>query len=291
MSKLNADGIRTAISQIEQRRNSRVLVLAATHLDLDLLPQLFSELQRVGPVRQLDVVLQSRGGEINAVRRIAMLLRSYCEELHVLVPYFCQSAATLLALAADQVVAGELAMFSPVDPHLHGSGMGEAETAVSSLDICKFKDMAADWFGVNSEQSQTALLTTLCEQLFPPTLTAFYRASTEVQAIGEQLLQWQLPEYSSEKRAAMIRHLLTGYHSHHFALSGTEMQNLGFKVKREADVEPLLWEISTCLQKAVGDSIGQNGEDTRLDAVLLSSSMSYLRTQQPESIRPVWIQE
>ncbi|WP_240224364.1 SDH family Clp fold serine proteinase [Rheinheimera hassiensis] len=290
MSKLNADGVRSAISQIEQRRNSRVLVLAATHLDLDLLPQLYNELQRLGRVKRLDLVLQSRGGEINAVRRIAMLLRSYCDELHVLVPYFCQSAATLLALAADQIVAGELAMFSPVDPHLHGSGMGEAETAVSSLDICKFKEMAADWFGMNSEQSQAALLTTLCEQLFPPTLTAFYRVSTEVQVIGEQLLQWQLPEHSSEKRAAMIRNLLTGYHSHHFALSGTELQNLGFKVKREAEIEPLLWSISLSLQEAIGEKTGFNN-DARLEAVLLSSSKSYLRTQQPENIRPVWIQE
>src|SRR3989338_1865805 len=122
MSFLRATDFRSTLAQIEQRRDSKVLVLAATNLDLDLLPQLYNELQASGPVRQLDLVLQSRGGEVNASRRIAMLLRSYCEQLHVLVPFYCQSAATLLALAADQIIAGELAMFSPIDPHLHGSG-------------------------------------------------------------------------------------------------------------------------------------------------------------------------
>lgn len=291
MSKLNVEAVRIAIKQIEQQRNSQVLVLSAMHLDLDVLPPLYNELQRLGPVRQLDIVLQCRGGEVNAVRRIAMLLRSYCEELHILVPYFCQSAATLLAFAADQIIAGELAMFSPVDPHLHGSGMGQAETAISSLDICKFKDMAKDWFGIDSEQNQAALLATLCEQLFPPTLTAFYRANAEVQAVGEQLLKWQLPECSSETRATMVRSLLTGYHSHHFALSGAELQTFGFKVRRETETEPLIWNISMFLQQVVGERLSTSDNDARLEAVIFSRSGSYLKAAQPDKIRPVWMQE
>ena len=291
MSFLRATDFRSTLAQIEQRRDSKVLVLAATNLDLDLLPQLYNELQASGPVRQLDLVLQSRGGEVNASRRIAMLLRSYCEQLHVLVPFYCQSAATLLALAADQIIAGELAMFSPIDPHLHGSGAGETETAISSLDICKFKDMAADWFGLNSEQSQTALLTTLCEQLFPPTLTGFYRANTEVQAIGEQLLQWQLPELSSAQRAAMIRNLLTGYHSHHYALSGQEMQHLGFKVKRDPELEALLWRLSLPLQQSVGAGTRQSADDAWIDAALISLDRTCLRVNKSDQLKSVWQQE
>lgn len=289
MLRQDIEQVRTAIRQIEKQRNSKVLVLAATHLDLDLLPQLYCELKRLGRVEQLDLVLQSRSGEINAVRRIAMLLRNYCEKLHVLVPYFCQSAATLLALAADQIIAGELAIFSPIDPHLHGSGAGEAETAISSIDIFKFKEMAADWFELDSESHQRVLLNVLCEHLFPPTLTAFFRANKEVQVIGEQLLQWQLPELSSEKRTAMIQNLLTGYHSHHFALSGSEMQRLGFRVKQDSDIEPLLWTVSALLQNAIGEEFSQSEDYSRLDSVLLSNSQSYFKVRQQERIRPVWI--
>jgi len=288
MPKLITAEFRSTLTQIEQLRDSKVLVLAATNLDLDLLPQLYNELQRSGPVRQLDLVLQSRGGEVNASRRIAMLLRSYCEELTILVPYFCQSAATLLALAADQIIAGELAMFSPIDPHLQGSGAGESETAISSLDICKFKDMAADWFGLSSGPEQTTLLTTLCEQLFPPTLTAFYRTSTEVQVIGEQLLQWQLPEVAGEVRAEMVRNLLTGYHSHHYALSGKEMQQLGFKVRRAPQIEALFWQLSLILQQFVGAGTSQSTDESWIDAALISADRAYLRTLQTEKMKAVW---
>lgn len=291
MSKLKTVEFRSTLTQLEQLRDSKVLVLAATHLDLDLLPHLYNELQHLGSVRQLDVVLQCRGGEINASRRIAMLLRSYCEQLNILVPYFCQSAATMLALAADNIIAGELAMFSPIDPHLHGSGAGEAATAVSSLDISKFKDMAADWFGLSSEQSQTALLTTLCEQLFPPTLTAFYRASLEAQVIGEQLLQWQLPALPGEQRAAMIRNLLAGYHSHHYALSGDEMRQLGFNVKREPQLEALLWQLSLTLQQSVGAGAVERADDSRVDTALISTERVYLSVQQPDQMKAVWLQE
>lgn len=195
----------------------------------------------------------------------------------------------MLALAADQIIAGELAIFSPIDPHLHGSGAGEAETAISSIDIFKFKEMAADWFELDSESHQRVLLNVLCEHLFPPTLTAFFRANKEVQVIGEQLLQWQLPELSSEKRTAMIQNLLTGYHSHHFALSGSEMQRLGFRVKQDSDIEPLLWTVSALLQNAIGEEFSQSEDYSRLDSVLLSNSQSYFKVRQQERIRPVWI--
>ena len=129
-------------------------MLAAAELDLTLLPTLYNELLRIGPVAQLDVLIQSRGGEVNASRRIAMLLRSFCQRLTFLVPYYCQSAATLLVLAADDLIAGELAMFSPIDPHLHG-GTGEgAATTLSCQDIQQFGVMAQHWFGLTPEQAK-----------------------------------------------------------------------------------------------------------------------------------------
>ena len=126
---------------------------------------------------------------------------------------------------------------------------------------------------------------------FRTTLTGFYRANTEVQAIGEQLLQWQLPELSSAQRAAMIRNLLTGYHSHHYALSGQEMQHLGFKVKRDPELEALLWRLSLPLQQSVGAGTRQSADDAWIDAALISLDRTYLRVNKSDQLKSVWQQE
>ncbi len=290
MPELNQQ-ISRLIRQIEQQRNSKVLVLAAAELDLTLLPTLYNELLRIGPVAQLDVLIQSRGGEVNASRRIAMLLRSFCQRLTFLVPYYCQSAATLLVLAADDLIAGELAMFSPIDPHLHG-GTGEGvATTLSCQDIQQFGVMAQQWFGLAPEQASQQLLGLLSEQMFPPGLTAFYRVSLEVQQIAEQLLCWQLPEQSAAERAAIAQKLIAGYHSHFFALSGAEMQALGLKVQRHSQIELCSWQLSLLLQQQIGGAARESLEQGWFDAALYSADLLQRRWHQPDGLTALWQQE
>lgn len=290
MPELNQQ-ISSLIRQIEHQRNSKVLVLAAAELDLTLLPTLYNELLRIGPVAQLDVLIQSRGGEVNASRRIAMLLRSFCQRLTFLVPYYCQSAATLLVLAADDMIAGELAMFSPIDPHLHGSTGESAATTLSCQDIQQFGVMAQQWFGLVPEQASQQLLALLSEQMFPPSLTAFYRVSVEVQQIAEQLLCWQLPEQSAAERAAIAQKLIAGYHSHLFALSGAEMQALGLKVQRHSQIELCSWQLSLLLQQQIGGAARESLEQGWFDAALYSADLLQRRWHQPDGLAALWQQE
>ena len=56
------------IARLETLRASRVLVLAATNLDMDLLPALHRQCSVLGPVERLDVVLHGRGGGVGPVR-------------------------------------------------------------------------------------------------------------------------------------------------------------------------------------------------------------------------------
>lgn len=290
MPELNQQ-ISALIRQIEQQRNSKVLVLAAAELDLTLLPTLYNELLRIGPVAQLDVLVQSRGGDVNASRRIAMLLRTFCQRLTFLVPYYCQSAATLLVLAGDDIIAGELAMFSPIDPHLHGSAGDSAATALSCQDIQQFGVMAQQWFGLTPEQANHQLLGLLSEQMFPPTLTAFYRVSVEVQQIAEQLLCWHLPEQSAAKRSAIARQLIAGYHSHFFALSSAEMRDLGLKVQRHSQIELCSWQLSLLLQQQIGGAARESLDQGWFDAALYSADLLQRRRHQPDGLNTDWVQE
>lgn len=272
---------------IEEQRNSRVLVLAASNLEIEMLPALYEQLLEMGKVARLDVVLQCRGGIVNGARRIALLLREFTTHLGFIVPHYCESSCTMLTFAADEIIAGELAIFSPIDPHLHGGTEGDV-SAFSSLDIKMFGEMSQDWFGVDSDEARMQSLSLLCNSIFPPSLTAFYRTTLEMQQIGEELLKYQLPEQSSETRQKIVNQLMFGYHSHNYALTRTEMAALGLTLRRQPQVEQAAWEISKVLQAMVGGGLRQSVEEPWYDVLLASTKSMRIRQKQSGGFISRW---
>lgn len=276
------------ISRIERARDSRVLVLAASHLDNEILPALYDACEEIGPAARLDVVLHGRGGVVNAARRIALLLRARAERLCFIVPFHCESAATLLTLCGDEIVAGELALFSPIDPQLEGAAAGGS---FSSLDIAQFGAMAQDWFGVESESARAGALSLLCNSIFPPSLTAFYRITREQAAIGEELLAFQLPGLAPAARAEIVRHLMSAYHSHNYAIGPDELARLGLRVSRDRALEQIAWSLSKLIQATVGGGLRDSVEEEWTDALLASRAGLRLRRRRPGGLAPLWRQE
>ena len=275
------------LRKLEQERDSRAIVLAASHLDMELLPALYELCQGIGPVPRLDVVLHGRGGIVNAARRIALLLRQHARHLSFIVPFHCESAATLLAFSADEIIAGDLALFSPIDPQLDGAEGG----ALSSLDNKRFGDMARQWFGVDASEARQQSLALLCGSIFPPSLTAFYRSTLELAQIGEELLAWQLPQATPEARRAIVGQLAGGYHSHNYALTREELASLGLNMTRDAHAERVGWAISTQLQASIGGALRSAPDEPWNDALLASRDGVQLRRQRPGGFAPLWSME
>ncbi|WKE64855.1 hypothetical protein PVT67_14455 [Gallaecimonas kandeliae] len=276
------------LRELEQCRRSKALVLCASHLDLDLLPRLHDCLRQLGKVERLDVLLQARGGEVNASRRIALLLRKHCDHLGFIVPFHCQSAATLLTLAGDEILAGDLALFSPIDPLLHGGGADGTPSALSCQDIRRFGSLCQDWFGLDQAEAQQQALALLCQSVFPPTLTAFYRSTQEVKAIAKALLTFQLPGADEEARERIVETLMFGYHSHDYALTGEELQALGLNLCRDAEAEALAWQLSVSLQDLVGGGLRQGPEAPWHDALIATNERQLLRTRTDAALLGQW---
>lgn len=277
------------IKQLEAIRKSRVLVFAASHLEIEILPTLYEQLREIGKVERLDVVLQCRGGVVNGARRIALLLRQFADHLGFIVPHYCESSCTILALAADEIIAGDMAIFSPIDPHLNGSsGVEDEVTTFSCMDIKLFGDMSENWFGVSSDEARMQSLSLLCNSIFPPTLTAFYRTTLELKQIGEELLKYQLPEKTEEFRGKIINKLMFGYHSHNYAITRFEMEYMGLNIRREPEVELLAWDISKVLHTIVGGGLRQSVDEPWNDVLLASRDSMNIRQKQSGGFVPCW---
>jgi ATP-dependent protease ClpP protease subunit len=75
-----------------------------------------SMLDAIGDTEKLDLMLNSPGGWGEAVEKLVHLCRSHCSEFRVIVPNWAKSAATLMALGADEIIMGYLSELGPIDP-------------------------------------------------------------------------------------------------------------------------------------------------------------------------------
>jgi membrane-bound ClpP family serine protease len=67
-------------------------------------------------VDKLDIFLCSNGGDGTVPWRLIALFREFASALSVLIPYRAYSAASLLALGADEIVMHPFAELGPIDP-------------------------------------------------------------------------------------------------------------------------------------------------------------------------------
>jgi hypothetical protein len=107
------------IQQIERERGSRLLVYFLHDKAIiadDAVLHLYDKLETMRWQPRLDLFLQSRGGFTEVTWKIISLLREFSDHLGVLIPYRAHSGATLIALAADEIVMGPISELSSTAP-------------------------------------------------------------------------------------------------------------------------------------------------------------------------------
>ncbi|WP_374408555.1 hypothetical protein [Pelagerythrobacter sp.] len=279
-----------AITEIEEHRRSRVVVVAASNLDLDLLPMLYDVLDARDARSRLDILLYVKGGAVDAARRIGMLLADMTEHLGAIVPDRCQSSGTIVTLAADEIVAGPCAVFSPVDPALQGpvGELTDGPSSISTEDIRRFTEMCREWFGRDDENAGGDAIAAFTNAIFPPTLTAFYRADREVEQICRDLIGRRRQSLEMATVDRIIERLMHGYQSHSFPLSGVDLAELGLPVLRDHSTESKAWRIANMLRKTIGGGLREGVEDDWFDACIATRETCQLRRTGANRMMPHW---
>ena len=66
--------------------------------------------------RELDLIIHSPGGSAEAAEAIVQYIRTRFDNVRVFVPLAAMSAATMIALSADEIVMGDHSQLGPIDP-------------------------------------------------------------------------------------------------------------------------------------------------------------------------------
>jgi ATP-dependent protease ClpP protease subunit len=78
----------------------------------------FMEACSDAPESTLDLFLHSPGGDPDAAEQICGYLRTQFEHIRAVVPVYAMSAATMMALSADEVLMGAHSQLGPIDPQM-----------------------------------------------------------------------------------------------------------------------------------------------------------------------------
>ena len=85
--------------------------------DDDIMP-FVDLLHNVKPNQDVDLLLHTKGGSVDAAEKLMGMLRSLVgtAKLRIVVPDFAKSAGTLMVLGADSVVMSDMSELGPIDP-------------------------------------------------------------------------------------------------------------------------------------------------------------------------------
>ncbi len=223
------------IRAYETKTDSR-LIVALDIIDSNTVTSLEEHLFGIDPSGDLHLLLGSPGGSAEQAIRAVRSLQSRCRRLAVVIPDIAKSAATLLALGADEIRLGPTSDLGPVDPQMFIGNrwiqaksilkaIEQAEDAIrSNCSLTKlWARLLVDVSGVDAQEAKSALDRTasMIRQVIS------YRSNPPPHAETETLV------------SALVDALQDQTVSHGYTLGAEELMNMDLPIVK---LDPASWE-------------------------------------------------
>ena len=109
------------IRQIQARTKRRLISYVSGNggrIDRDDTMPFADLLYNVSPGEDVEIMLHTLGGSVDAAEKLMRLVRSKVKEaeIYIVVPEYAKSAGTLMILGADCVVMSDTSELGPIDP-------------------------------------------------------------------------------------------------------------------------------------------------------------------------------
>ncbi len=216
----------------------------------DAVGEVLAQLEALPPgTEALDLFIVSYGGDPTVAWRIASLIRERVKKFSVLIPQAAFSAATLLALGADELVMHPHGNLGPTDPQIKSrknTKDGPAqEQQFGSQDLAAFLKFAREEVGLTDQANLLEVLKQFCEQVGPVPIGVAARSSQLSESMGEKLLKLHMTGETEKQKAHSISQSLNRSFFHHgYPVSRSEAKEIGLKLASpNVDIEKLMWAI------------------------------------------------
>ena len=243
--------------EIEQSQNSKVIAYITgdrrgleTHMSSDVLDFFVHHLDQIGVVEKISLILYTRGGDPLSAWSIANLLRTFCDQLEVIIPSKCYSAGTLLCLGADTLVMTKQATLGPIDPSVNTllnpqpvGGPPTDRVPVSVENINAFLEHAQKTL-VNQPIDQ--VFDRLAQNVHPLVLGAAFRARSQIRMLGERLLSNHMHDKTTITK--ILDFLCSESYGHDYTINRREARQ-----ELQLPIETPSWEFYNIIKRLYDD--------------------------------------
>lgn len=200
-------------------------------------------LETIGYQDKIYLFIKSDGGRGQVSLRIINLVRKYCKKLIALVSIECASAATMMAIGADEIHMGPMAYLTAVDTSLtHDLSPIDRDNDRVSVSLDELNRIIKLWQREKSKEAENPYKS-LFEYVHPLVIGAVDRAESLSIKLCRELLSYHIAD---EKLATEIAETLNSkYPSHSYPILFDEARRIGLNVKQmPKEVNSLLLDLN-----------------------------------------------
>lgn len=232
---------------IEKERKSKAILYVTgdrpgmeTQISPEVVDLFVDHLDELWPAKKISLILYTSGGSTAAAWRLVNLLRTFCDDLEVIVPFKALSAGTLISLGANRIVMTKQASLGPIDPSLNGPlnplvpGSAPNHKAPVSVEAVQgFLDVVQDGLGVKDPQSLAAVWNHLSDKIHPLVLGQIFRTRSQIRTLAKRLLAYQ--GIDDDKREGIISFLCSESGSHDHSINRREARSMGLNIENPSE--------------------------------------------------------
>lgn len=229
--------------EIEKTRGSKVIAFVngerlglQTIIAGDAIEPFVALLDTIGPTKKLSLILDTNGGLTSAAWRLIHLLRSFGDEIEIIVPAKAMSAGTLMALGADKIVMTKQAALGPIDPSLENHALnpiistGERVPVSAEAIRGYLSEIKKD---VTDPVALASIWTHLATQIHPLVLGQIFRLGGQIRSMAKSLIKGQVKD--EKQQNDIIDLLCSDSGSHDYTINRRVAAEMGLAVEKPGD--------------------------------------------------------
>ena len=251
------------VAQLQKERDNTIVISYVTGtrnglefpIEIDAIRKFYEHLILANANKRetkVDLILHSNGGNGIVPWRLVTLLREHCKHFTVLIPHRAFSAATLIALGADEIVMHPMGMLGPVDPTVTNPFNPKADgnpnqiLGISVEDVSAYIALIKEDVGINHEDELVQAFNLLASKVHPLALGNVKRFMAQSRLMAKKLLGLHMDKSNDEHKInEIVENLTSKLYFHGHPINRKEAgEDLGLKIsKSNAAIEEIMWKL------------------------------------------------
>jgi len=201
-------------------------------------------LNEIGDCERIDLFIYSRGGDASVPWKLVSLIRKYCEEFNVLIPFRAHSAATMIALGADNIICCSGAELGPIDPSLTTPFNPRDPQTKAPIQInieavrAYLEEFVKDV--IKNDDERLKALEIFINRTNPLAIGEIFRQTKYIRQVAKKIMETS-KKNKRKDLDKIIRKLIEETYHHRHAITSHEAKEIGLNVEfARSDLEKLM---------------------------------------------------